>query len=66
MIVCICNQLRDKDIEQAIERGAQTPKQIFADCGVGIGCGCCCSHMSHMIEEKQQTMPQMYAMAQPA
>jgi len=41
MVVCICNAVRDTDIEHARRRGVTTLAVIAAACGAGAACGTC-------------------------
>lgn len=41
MIVCLCHGVRDRDIDELIDRGAATVDEIGEMCGAGTGCGAC-------------------------
>ena len=41
MIVCLCHGVRDRDIDEVIDRGAATVDDIGEMCGAGTGCGAC-------------------------
>lgn len=41
MIVCICHNVSDKTIRQALENGAGSMHEIRAQLGVGSCCGKC-------------------------
>jgi bacterioferritin-associated ferredoxin len=41
MIVCVCNNVSDKEIRQAFELGATSMAALRADLGVATCCGSC-------------------------
>jgi bacterioferritin-associated ferredoxin len=41
LIVCLCHGVRDRDIDEAIDRGAATVDDLGDMCGAGTGCGAC-------------------------
>jgi len=41
MIVCVCNNVSEKEIRQAIELGATNMAALQADLGVATCCGSC-------------------------
>ena len=41
MIICLCHGVRDRDIDEVIDRGAATVDDIGSMCGAGTGCGAC-------------------------
>jgi bacterioferritin-associated ferredoxin len=41
VIVCLCHGVRDRDIDEVIDRGAATVDEIGSMCGAGTGCGAC-------------------------
>ena len=47
MVICICEDARDRQIKAAIRNGAKTIDEIRAACGAGSGCGSC----HHFIEK---------------
>ena len=46
MIVCVCNNISDREIAQAVELGAASMNALRADLGVATCCGNCqdCAH----------------------
>jgi bacterioferritin-associated ferredoxin len=46
MIVCVCNNISDREIVQAVELGATSMDALCADLGVATCCGNCreCAH----------------------
>lgn len=41
MYVCLCNRLRDADLEAAIDAGARDAAEVFETLGVQPHCGGC-------------------------
>ena len=41
MYVCVCNAVTERQIRQAISRGAATAAQLRETLGVATGCGSC-------------------------
>jgi bacterioferritin-associated ferredoxin len=41
MIVCVCNNISDREIAQAVELGATSMDALRADLGVATCCGNC-------------------------
>ena len=41
MIICICHGISDRDVDQMLSSGAETPAEISKNCGLGTDCGMC-------------------------
>jgi bacterioferritin-associated ferredoxin len=41
MIVCVCNNISDREIRQAIDLGVTSMEQLSSDLGVATCCGQC-------------------------
>jgi bacterioferritin-associated ferredoxin len=41
MIVCVCNNISDREIRQAVELGLTTMEELRRDLGVSTCCGQC-------------------------
>jgi bacterioferritin-associated ferredoxin len=52
MIVCICKRVSDRQIDAAIEAGAETVEEVGARCRAGTGCGMCRPFIEQRIERK--------------
>jgi bacterioferritin-associated ferredoxin len=50
MIVCVCNNLNDARIRNAIAHGARTADDVYARCGVERNCGQCQETIEAMLE----------------
>lgn len=51
MIVCICQNVSDRKIREAVEAGATTMPQVRDRLGVGICCGKCHPHAKQVLRE---------------
>ncbi len=50
MFVCICNALRDTEIQAAAGDNVSTVAQVFERCGTRPRCGKCVPDVAQMIE----------------
>ena len=51
MIVCVCNNISDREIRQAIELGITSMDELRADLGVATCCGQCASYAEEVLNE---------------
>lgn len=51
MYICLCKQVTDKQIETAIQDGANSIKAIQEELGASTQCGCCMDTIKDMIAE---------------
>ena len=51
MYICICNALRDREIEAAAGDDARTVAEVFRRCGRRPRCGKCLHDVAQMIED---------------
>jgi len=51
MYVCICKQITDDQIAEAVEQGHDTLDALGEKLGVGSNCGCCRNFTSTLIGE---------------
>ncbi|SNT14549.1 bacterioferritin-associated ferredoxin [Noviherbaspirillum humi] len=51
MIVCICNNVSDRKIEQAVSNGTTSMAQLRECLAVGTCCGKCHSHAKQVLRE---------------
>lgn len=51
MIVCLCNALNDRKVEEAVAAGARSPHGVHRHHGTKIDCGQCLSTMASRIRE---------------
>jgi bacterioferritin-associated ferredoxin len=52
MIVCICKRVSHRQVEAAIDSGAETVEEVGKACGAGTGCGACREQISEFIEAR--------------
>jgi bacterioferritin-associated ferredoxin len=51
MIVCVCNNISDREIRQAIELGISSMPDLYRELGVGTCCGKCVSYAREVLHE---------------
>ena len=49
VIVCVCRNLNQTKVLEAIEDGAASADDVHATCGVEVNCGCCLDTIDDMI-----------------
>ncbi|MES2149269.1 MAG: (2Fe-2S)-binding protein [Pseudomonadota bacterium] len=58
MIVCVCNNISDREIRQAVDLGLSTMAELRRDLGLATCCGKCASYAKDVLAEHldRQTM----------
>lgn len=51
MIVCVCNNISDREIRQAVDLGLSTMAELRQDLGVATCCGKCASYAKQVLAE---------------
>ncbi len=51
MIVCVCNNISDREIRQAIDLGISSVAELYRELGVGTVCGTCVSYAREVLNE---------------
>ncbi len=51
MYVCVCFAVTDKEVQRAIDDGAETREEVTRACKAGGDCGSCHRRIEKMIEE---------------
>jgi bacterioferritin-associated ferredoxin len=51
MILCLCNALSDKQVTEAVEKGASKPRDVYAHCACKAQCGTCTRMILSMIRD---------------
>jgi bacterioferritin-associated ferredoxin len=51
MIVCVCNNISDREIRQAIDLGISSMPELHRELGVGTCCGKCVSYAREVLNE---------------
>jgi bacterioferritin-associated ferredoxin len=60
MIVCICNNVSERAIFQAVEKGMQSMPELRNNLGVGTCCGKCHSCAKQVLRECMNNMINMH------
>ncbi len=50
MILCICQSVTDREVDAAIQDGAQSLVEVARACGAGTDCGCCRGAIEQRLE----------------
>ena len=50
MFVCVCQAIRERDVDAAVRAGARRPADVFKACGKAAQCGGCAGEMRRRIE----------------
>ena len=51
MIVCVCNNISDREIRQAVDLGLTSVAELHKELGVGTLCGTCVSYAREVLHE---------------
>lgn len=51
MIVCVCNNISDREIRQAAELGITSMAGLYRELGVGTCCGKCVSYAREVLHQ---------------
>ncbi len=51
MIVCVCNNISDREIRQAVDLGLSTMAELRQDLGVATCCGKCASCAKQVLHD---------------
>jgi bacterioferritin-associated ferredoxin len=51
MIVCVCNNISDREIRQAVDLGLSTMAELRSDLGVATCCGKCASCAKQVLND---------------
>jgi bacterioferritin-associated ferredoxin len=49
MIVCVCNNISDREIRQAVDLGITSMAELHQELGVGTCCGKCVSYAREVL-----------------
>lgn len=50
MYICICQAIRERDVDGAVRAGARRPADVFRACGKAPQCGGCAADLRRHIE----------------
>jgi bacterioferritin-associated ferredoxin len=51
MIVCVCNNISDREIRQAVDLGISSMAELHRELGVGTCCAKCVSYARELLNE---------------
>lgn len=51
MIVCVCNNISDREIREAIALGIDSMPELYRELGVGTCCGKCVSYAREVLHQ---------------
>jgi len=51
MYICICNAIREREVDAAVRAGARRPADVFRSCGKSPQCGTCACDMRDRIAQ---------------
>jgi len=54
MIVCVCNNISDREIRQAVDLGISSMPELYRELGVGTCCGKCVSYAREVLNDHVQ------------
>jgi bacterioferritin-associated ferredoxin len=57
MIVCQCRRITDRDVNAALERGAEDLVDLATACGAGTDCRGCHPTLEAMLEARRVAVP---------
>jgi bacterioferritin-associated ferredoxin len=53
MIICLCEGVSEREVNQAIKEGARSIRDIRRACGAGGGCGGCHDQLLELLEQEK-------------
>lgn len=65
MIVCVCNNISDREIRQAVELGITSMEQLRSDLGVATCCGQCASYAEEVLDAQLRISAAADGVAEP-
>lgn len=55
MIICVCNNISEREIQQAVELGVTSMSELHNDLGVATCCGKCFACAKHVLNESLES-----------
>jgi bacterioferritin-associated ferredoxin len=55
MIVCVCNNISDREIRQAVDLGLSSMEELRRDLGVSTCCGKCAAYAEEVLTAHLET-----------
>jgi bacterioferritin-associated ferredoxin len=56
MYVCICARVRETELRQTIDDGADCAESVGDACGAGTGCGSCLDRICDLLEQARPAL----------
>ncbi len=56
MIICLCRDVSERQVETAVARGATTVSEVSRACGAGSDCGACQHLLAALIEDAHSAL----------
>jgi bacterioferritin-associated ferredoxin len=56
MYVCNCNGIRERQVHEALEAGAERPAEVFRHCQAAPQCAKCVCDLHRMIRASKEAM----------
>ena len=66
MIVCVCNNISDREIRQAVDLGLNSMADLHKELGVGTCCGKCVSYARQVMHEHLDSKTDFTELRRPA
>lgn len=51
MYVCLCNAIRETELEALARQGVRTAEKAYLALGVEVSCACCEEHVQAVLDE---------------
>lgn len=61
MIICVCHRLSTRHVNEALDAGARSPRQVHSHHKTRINCGKCSETVCQMIGERRAASGQLAA-----
>ncbi|TVQ94093.1 MAG: (2Fe-2S)-binding protein [Deltaproteobacteria bacterium] len=55
MIVCLCEGVSDRVVQQIVDQGHQTVRAVASACGAGTRCGSCVCDLKRLLQGQQNS-----------
>jgi bacterioferritin-associated ferredoxin len=66
MIVCVCNNISDREIREAVALGISSMADLYKELGVGTCCGKCVSYAREVLHEELESKSTITELRRPA
>lgn len=59
MYVCICNAVTESDVQDAVEQGVRSLRQLAEETGCSQNCGRCAQTASEVLKDALKNIPRL-------